>query len=78
MAYLRGKNIRQKWRIMYTTRCILLGMSAPIWSDVVQYDVHILNRSPPAVIRVVKSEEKCNKANYQWSNLKYLDVFPSH
>lgn len=56
------------------TRCMMLGMSVPrrFWPEVVQYVVHILNRSPVAVLGDVTPEEKWRKHK---PSVEHLRIF---
>ncbi|WZZ37877.1 hypothetical protein YC2023_034136 [Brassica napus] len=65
---------RKNRSIMNMTRCMLIGMGVPrrFWPEAAAYAVHILNRSPAAILGDITPGEKWSK---QKPSVKHLKVF---
>lgn len=65
---------RKNRSLMNMARCMLLEMSVPrsFWPEAVQYDVHILNRSPSAALENITPEEKWSQHK---PSVEHLRIF---
>lgn len=68
---------RKNRSIMNMVRCMLFGMGAPLrfWPEPAQYAVHILNRSPTAILENVTPAEKWGKNKSSVDHLRIFGCF---